>query len=253
MTPIARTLLAGALALGASAPLAAQDAPVPHVAPQPAPVDPARIALAHQTVDYIWPLGTYERMMHGTLDEMMDAMMGSLFDMPLSALSPDGKGPQGSMRELAEIEDPYFKERLRLATHAIMDEIVPLMNEMEPDIREGLAKAYARKYDARQLGEMNAFFATPTGGAYARDAYLMFMDPEVMTKIQAFMPEMMERMPDLVAKMQEATAKLPPPRRFDELSPAQKARVATLKGKSVEQLEAEAKATASQGGETPTH
>lgn len=230
-------LVAGALALCAC-PMAARAQAAPPPGASSTALDPARLALARKSVDYIWPAGTYERMMRGTMDKMMDSIIGSMFDLPLGDIDPETKAGKGSLAELAKIEDPHFRERMDLSTRAMLREMIPLLNDLEPGIREGLAEAYARKYTPRQLDEMNAFFATPTGTAYARDAYMMFMDPAVMAKVQGFMPAMMKSMPAMIEKMQAATADLPPPRKFNDLSDAEKARVAELRGKSVADLQA---------------
>ena len=74
------------------------------------------------------------------------------------------------------------------------------------------------------------FFATPTGKAYAADSMIIFMDPEVMSKMTTMMPEMMKQMPAITAKLKEATAGLPPPRRAEDLTPAQRKRLAVLLG-----------------------
>lgn len=237
MKQIALAVAAGTALVGAS-PVAAQENP--DSSAQADTVDPERLALAKVTIDAIWPTGTYERMMKGTMERMMDAMMGSILDLPLEAYSVNGapKDMEGTLSQIAEIEDPFFRERMKRSTKAMMDEMFPLLNEVEPDIRDGLIEAYARKYNAQQLREMNAFFATPAGAAYARDAYMMFMDPAVMKKMQGFMPSLMKRMPAIIEKVEAATADLPPPRRFDDLTDEEKARLAELKGTTVEELQA---------------
>lgn len=218
--------------------LAAEPAP-----PPAAPSDPARLAAAKQTVDFLWPLGTYSRMMNGTMDKMMDTIMDSTMQMPvkdlagISGVDTDKLGT-ASLAEIMEIYDPAYKERMRLATRTMMAEMTTLMTQFEPDIRDGLASAYATRFDARQLAELNAFFATPTGKAYAADSYLIMMSPEVMAKMQAFMPKFMQQMPAMVEKVKAATESLPPQRTYAELSEAEKTRLAKVLGISRKDLDA---------------
>ena len=58
---------------------------------------------------------------------------------------------------------------------------------------------------------MNAFFATDTGSAFARDYMMVFVDPEMMESMMGMVPEMMQSMPAIMKKVEAATAHLPPP------------------------------------------
>jgi len=58
-----------------------------------------------------------------------------------------------------------------------------------------------------------------------------------MDKMQAFMPKMMKQMPAIVEKVKTATADLPPPRKYADLSDAETAELADLLGISVAELE----------------
>jgi len=104
-------------------------------------------------------------------------------------------------------------------------------------VREGLASAYAKRFTATQLTELNSFFATPTGKAYAADSMVIFMDPEVMKKMQEFVPTMMKAMPAIVDKAKTASASLPEPRKLQDLSPSDRARLAKLLGIPEDQLD----------------
>jgi hypothetical protein len=238
---------AAAAAIASATPSLAAE---PTAATTAAPVtDPARIAAARQTVDYVFPLGTYARLMNGTLDKMMDSIMDSTMKLPLkqlaglSGVDTEDLG-EASMAEIMEIYDPAFKQRMQISTRTMMGEMIPLMTQVEPDIRDGLTQAYAGKYTAAQLGELNAFFATPTGKAYAADSYLIMMSPEVMSKMQGFVPKLMEQMPAIVEKVKAASATLPEPRNYSDLSKSEKARLAKLLGVSESQLEKDEKAKA---------
>jgi hypothetical protein len=207
--------LVAALMIALSGPALAQAAPAE--API-APPDPSRVTAAKPVIDKLWPLGTYRRMMDGTLSKMMDQMMVSMFDMPASemakAIDPSGEAAKAAdgktMGEMATAADPHFRERMKITMDIMMREMIPLMEKVEPQVRNNLTNIYARKFDAKQLGEMDAFFSTPTGKAYAEQSMLAFMDPEMMKSMQAFVPEMLKAMPDIMKKMEKATAHLPP-------------------------------------------
>lgn len=209
------------LALALSAPAAAQDADGSAKAAetQPAPIAPARLEAAQNAVDYLFPLGTYERMMKGTMDQMMDQMVKSMGNMRMGDLAgaggvargdmPDGMGEK-TLAEMATEMDPHYAERTKISTKVIMDEMVGLMITMEPAVRAALTNIYARKFTVAQLTEMNDFFATDTGSAFARDYMMVFVDPEMMQSMMSMVPELMQAMPDIMKKVEEATAHLPP-------------------------------------------
>jgi hypothetical protein len=203
------------LALAAGVPAAAQG--VPPAPTAPTEPEPARLALARTAIDAVWPVGTYERMMRGTMTAMMDNMMESMFDMQIGDVVPgdvaktDPKLARQTMREAMTKEDPHFLERMQIMNRVMFEEMIPIVNRFEPELREGLTRAYARKFTAPQLEDLNRFFATPTGRAYGPEAMMTFMDPEVMGQMTKFAPEMMKEMPRIMEKVKAATAHLPPP------------------------------------------
>lgn len=156
--------------------------------------------------------------MKGTMDQMMDSIISQSFDRPM-AENMKGYGVDdaaieemgdASINDMMLERDPHFKERMQISTRIMTNEMVDLMTAMEPAIRETLANIYARKFTADQLAEMNAFFASETGGAFARDYMMVFVDPEMMQSMMSFVPEMMQAMPAIMRKVEEATAHLPP-------------------------------------------
>ncbi|MEH6789822.1 DUF2059 domain-containing protein [Parasphingorhabdus sp.] len=180
---------------------------------------PERLAAARVTVDYLFPLGTYQRMMKGTMDQLMDSILSQTFERPMAETMKgygledktlDGLG-EASFKDLLTKRDPHFEERMKISTRVMMDEMVDLMTTMEPALREALTKIYARKYTVPQLGEMNRFFATETGSAFARDYMMVFVDPEMMQSMMGMVPAMMDAMPEIVGKVEAATAHLPAP------------------------------------------
>ncbi|ASK89271.1 DUF2059 domain-containing protein [Sphingorhabdus sp. SMR4y] len=211
--------VAAPLALVLSGPAIAQDKTVPADDAEQLATDPARLAAAKVTVDYLFPLGTYERMMKGTMDEMMDSIINQSLDRSMAETMKDMGIDDPELDELGDASindmmlerDPHFRERMQISTRVMTNEMVDLMTSMEPALRKSLANIYARKFTADQLAEMNAFFATETGGAFARDYMMVFVDPEMMQSMMGFVPEMMQAMPAIMKKVEEATTHLPPP------------------------------------------
>lgn len=203
-------------ALGIATPALAQQ--VPSTVVENA-ADPARIAAAKPVIDKLWPVGTYRRMMDGSMSKIMDSMMESMMGMKASdiigPMDKSGKASEAagtkSMGELAMTADPNFRERTRLMMDAMMSGMIPIMEKIEPQVRENLTKIYARRFSAAQLADLGSFFATPSGKAYAEQSMLVFMDPEMIQGMQAFVPELMKSMPAILKKAEEATKHLPPP------------------------------------------
>lgn len=200
-----KTLFLTAIALSAATPLMAQTLPAPGASE--APTEPARLAAAKPVIDKLWPLGTYRRMMDGTMSKMMDAILDSAMGMKASDI---GKGGDELVGETAMKADPHFRERMKISMDTMMGEMIPLMEKIEPKVRESLSTIYARKFSAMQLKEMSTFFSTPTGSIYARESMTVYMDPEMIKAMQAFAPEMVAAMPAIIKKVEAATAHLPP-------------------------------------------
>lgn len=200
--------LAVALALAAPGVAAAQT--VPPAAAQTAPADPARLAMAGKVVAKLVPQGVYLRMMRDAFPQMMEAMIGQM-----SGLTPADLGQKDSggktIEQIAAERDPAFRERMTIMTRVMGEELGKVMDKLEPRVRVALGKSFARRFTLQQLSEMDAFFATPTGSAFAKDYMLTFMDPEMMQEMSAAAPEMMRVMPAIMKRVEEETAHLSPP------------------------------------------
>jgi hypothetical protein len=203
-------------------PAAAQVAPPPATAAAStktlAEVDPARLAAARPVINRIWPLGTYARVMHGMMDQVMQSTLGSMYDMRMDDVAAmtgtDSKATAAlkgkTMGEALLAEDPAYKERMKITMDVMMGEMTRIMTDVEPDVREALAHAYARRFTVEQLQDLDRFFATPTGSAYASESMTIMMGPDMAKVMQSFVPHMMKEMPTIMAKLAEATKGLPP-------------------------------------------
>lgn len=236
--------LAAAAGLAFAQPAAAQDAP----SAAPAAVDPARAAAARATIDYIFPAGTYGKLFGGTFSQIMDQTMNSVSAMPMADLVRSTGVPQEdiaklgktSLADVMEIMDPAYKQRQKATMDAMMPALTHMMATMEPSMREALAEVYAKRFTLAQLNDMNRFFATPSGTAYANNSMLIMMDPEVVGRIAKDMPKMMQdlvaQMPAIQEKVKAATADLPKARSYEDLTAEQKARLASLLGVDPKEL-----------------
>ena len=179
--------------------------------------DPARLTLARTAVGAMWPDGTYGKMMSGLFGGMFDRAM-QLRKSDLTALDPkqakatpaaDGKDP--SLYDQAKAKDPYFDQRAAAIRPALNEEAGKLSAIIDPRMRDGLSRSMARRLDAHQLADVNAFFATPSGHAFASQYMQMWLAPDTMRSLMGSLPDMMKLMPEMMQKVKEADDKFPKP------------------------------------------
>jgi hypothetical protein len=239
---------AAALALVSGGGAYAQTAPQPAAAPVPVAIDvpdPARMAVARDIAVRLFPLGSYKKMLGESYDKMMDGMMDSAMQMPMNEIARLGGLDEGAvakmspakLSEVMAIYDPSWRERMRISMSMMTVSMGDIMAKFEPRMQEAMARAYARDFTMPQLTELRAFLVTPTGALYADRSLAIFMDREVTKEMQALMPEIMAQMPTMMEKMKEAEAKLPPRRKIEDLSDADRKRLADLMGVKVENLD----------------
>ncbi len=170
---------------------------VEHVPPPPLPApDPERLAVAERLVNRIWPLGTYRRMMEAT----MQATIGGFLGNEAAATAAGYMDDKATRRALHEARtgrplpgsSPATAVNDPQVAMAEMNALLgPIFERIEPPLRTAIARIYARRYDLTQLGELEAFFSTPTGAAYAIDSLTLMSDPEMIAAMQGSMGEMM--------------------------------------------------------------
>jgi hypothetical protein len=193
-----------------------------------APVDPVRSKLAEQTVAKLIPPGTYQKIMKDVMDKMAGGMVDQMMALDAATMAGMAGVEAGSeaaeaakgktMAEIMAEMDPNFKERMEITTKVMFSEMGDLMSAIEPTVREALAKIYARKYSAQELADMNSFFATPSGAAFAGNFWATFTDKEMIDASMGMMPKVIEAMPAIMKKVEAATAHLPPPPKPDSES-----------------------------------
>jgi hypothetical protein len=181
--------------------------------PEPAP---QRLALARATAAGLLPNGTYASM----FDELASGMVDHVLSLSAADFDvKDGKGKRPSKttlrQELAK-EDPHFDERLRIMRRVVGEELIKISAVMEPKLREGLARSIARRFDDKQLAEINAFIATDSGKAFAGQTMRMWIDPDVMRSMVQSVPHMIGAMPGALMRLEAETAHLPKPKKKDD-------------------------------------
>jgi len=200
------------------------------------PIAEDQLALARITSGAILPDGTYGRMMEKTFDQVL-APMQQLFSVitpreiaqttgvdldRIDALSED------ELEQVAQIIDPKRNERGR----HVFDVMIPLMQdaftEVEPALREGLARAYARKFTGAQLKELNAFFKTPVGAFYAPESFVVMADPEIMSATMQAMPAIMEKVFAAMPAMEDEMKNAPKSRSLSEMDDTELKQLAKL-------------------------
>ncbi|HEX5258320.1 MAG TPA: hypothetical protein VFW35_06020 [Sphingomicrobium sp.] len=178
--------------------------------------DPARLALARRAVTVMWPDGSYGKMMTGMMGGMFNRAL-QLKNSDLAAMGTPAKqstvaaNADLSLHDQAVAKDPYFDQRMAAMRDVLNEEASKASLIIDPHMRDGLAHAMARRFDARQLTDIDAFFATPSGRALAGQYMQLWVDPDTLRSLFQSMPEMIKLMPDIMAKMKAANDKFPAP------------------------------------------
>ena len=205
--------------------------------PQPDP-DPARLALARTSVQSLWPDGAYGKMMTsfvgGIIDRAMQLKKSDFAQLGGKAkpASVSANTKDLSLHDEIAAKDPYFDKRVAAIRDVVQEEVGKVSAIIDPRMREGMARAMARRFDAPQLGDINRFFATPSGHAFAGQYMLLWMDPDTIRSIFASMPEMMKLMPEMMQKIKAADEKFPKPPSTSTKTPAKETKepAASAKG-----------------------
>ena len=195
----------------------------------------ARLPAAQAVVGEIMPDGFYGEMMAGMMDKMLRPML-TMFSQPefvLGArLTVDAEAiealEEAEQAELTAMLDPAYQARGDAMVAVLTSRMGGMFTAMEGPMREGLSKAYAVRFDDAQLADIAAFFATPTGGEYARESMALFADPQVMQASMQALPAMMSGFGDIESAMREAMTALPAERGYGDLTEAQRERMAEL-------------------------
>jgi len=186
---------------------------------QPDPL-PSRLALARTTAQAVFPDGTYARMVGGMMHGMADRVM-ALSDADFGKAGTKGEASLTLKQKLAK-DDPYFDQRMAIMERVIGEELAKVAAIIEPKLREGLARSMARKFDEKQLADINTFLATDSGKAFGSQSMSMWVDPDVLRSMMTSFPEIMKAMPEAMKRVETETAHLPKPKKVEAKADAKK-------------------------------
>lgn len=199
-------------------------------------IPPAQLALAKKTTGALVPAGSLEKMMDNLYGKLFRGFLGEfggVSDLMLSYKTGVESEKiaaldQPTRDKIADIFDPQRKAR----EEQIMANVKPIMSEvlrdLETPMRDGMAAAFARKFSADQLTQMNAFFATPAGSAYASEWMALQADPEVMLAIIRSVPPMIDKWVDRAPELEGKFKDLPKEKQLTDLSDAELTKLAGL-------------------------
>ena len=201
-------------------------------------VDPALLAKAQPIAAIILPNGTMEKMMGPMMQKMMGPMMDGMTKMPIREfLKVGGLDPEqaeslgkGTIEEMMAIIDPNFRKRMDVIVNSMMPAMGRFMGRYEPDMREGMAEAFAYRYSAAELDQIGAFLKTPVGAKFGAGFMELAADPHYIGRMQKIMPEMMQALPEIMKSSAAELAKLPKPRTYNDLTKAERERLTALLG-----------------------
>ena len=208
------------------------------------PEQQARLPQAEAIITRIMPPGAMAEMSR----QMFGGFLGGFGDVIPSgaraaAAEALGMGPgeladlsDAEATELANLFDPAWQKR-ETAVQGIVEGLMSeMMNAFEPGMRRAMAELYAIRFTSTELAAIDAFFATEAGMKYARESISMASDPRLSAATMEAMPAMFATIGAMEQRSKVLTADLPEPRRFANLSPKERERVADLTGRSVEDL-----------------
>jgi hypothetical protein len=200
------------------------------------PIDPARLTLAQQTTAALIPAGSIEKMVDNLYGKMFKTLMGELggqSDLMLSIKTGVESDKIAALDEatkgrIADMFDPHRKERDEQITRVIKPLISEALADMEPPMREGLAKAYARKFTGAELTDLNGFLATPTGRLYAGEWMALQADPEVMLAVIKAVPPLITKFIDRAPAIEKDLKELPKEKQLADFSDKELGQLAKL-------------------------
>ncbi len=200
------------------------------------PIDPARLTLAEQTTAALIPNGSVEKMVDNLYGKMFKTIMGEFggqSDLMLSIQTgveseQIAKLDEATKGKVADMFDPHRKEREDQITKVIKPLISEALADMEPPMRSGLAKAYARKFTGAQLTDLNTFLATPTGNVYASEWMALQADPEVMLAVIKAVPPLITKFIDRAPELEKDFKDLPKEKQLSDFDDKELGKLAKL-------------------------
>lgn len=206
-----------------------------------------RLPAARRVAGAMMPDGFYGEMMSGVMDKFLgplfktagpEMIAGQIWRQVGLTSGDLPELDQAQREEISTILDPLAARRTELMTGGMVKGMSAMFAKLEPAMREGVSRAYAVRFTDGELDDISAFFATPTGGKYAAESMLLMADPQVMSGMMQALPAIMGDMSALIESLKQEEARLPRPHGYDDLTPAERTRLATLLGLSAAELKA---------------
>jgi hypothetical protein len=200
------------------------------------PIEPARLTLAQQTMGALIPAGSLEKMidnLYGKMFKTIMAELGGQSDLMLSIKTGVESDKIATLDEatknkIADMFDPHRKDRENQITRVLRPLISEALTDMERPMRDGMAKAYARKFSAAQLADLNGFLVTPTGSLYASEWMALQADPEVMVAVMKALPPLITKFMDRGPQIEKDMKDLPKEKQLSDFSDKELASLARL-------------------------
>jgi hypothetical protein len=205
----------------------------------------ARLPQAARIIDRMIPEGTLGEMMGGMFDRLIGPMTAAI-DAPANATVQKGIGvspvaiglSDEQAAEIAALLDPAYAERHQREMAVMPALMRDMMTVMEPSMRKAMSQLYAINFSQTELDDIEAFFRTDSGTAYARKSFTMSSDPRIISASMEALPQMMGAIGEMEKTIAAASADLPPKRSFAELPRADQAKIAKLTGYTIDEIEA---------------
>jgi hypothetical protein len=237
------------------------------------PVEPARLAAAQQLVSPMTQRGSIEKLYDNLYSRMFQAMqmMGGRSDRDglLSSLGVPADRmasiSHADVKRVTAILNPdagLQQQQYAAALRPLVDEVFSVLL---PAVQQGMARAYARQFTLEELNQIQSFFATPVGVAFATELLPLQANPEVIMAVLRSGPELIQRMEKVAPTIDANFTAMGRPRRartlhsltnkeVKEIASILKVDAKTIKTKIAEDEAATAKAAeeAATAADTPT-
>ena len=209
------------------------------------PEQAARLPAAKALMLQIMPPGTMAEMYHSLFKRFLDPIM-KLADSETGENVAKNLGQEPDRLSLTDAQakqanailDSDAAKRDATMVESLQVAMSKAMTALEPAMREGMADAYAVNFNNQELADIGAFFATPSGMAYARRSFTLASDPHVLSATMKSLPKLMGELGPMKARIDKAVADVPPPRSYEALSAVERQQLAKLTGLTQAEIKA---------------
>lgn len=205
----------------------------------------ARLPQAQAVIDKMMPPGTFDEVMGQMFKRVLDPLFShvgkpNVLDVATKlGVGLDELHPSDAQTvEISRLIDPAAEQRNQAMMAGLENAMHKAMATIEPSMRKGMSEAFAVDFDSKQLGDIQAFFATDSGTAFARKFFTMATDPHVLAASMKALPAFMQSLGGMEKDIAATSTSLPAPRTWDELSATDRARLSQLTGLSQARLKA---------------